>query len=95
MPPYQSGDAHPGGESTKVHHITDDDVRDCPTFRQVAKSLADIFEGCDVAGYNSNKFDVPMLIEEFARAGIKASTWPDAASLTCRIFSTRWSSAHW
>ncbi len=57
-------------ESTKVHHITDDDVRDCPTFRQVAKSLADIFEGCDVAGYNSNKFDVPMLIEEFARAGI-------------------------
>ncbi len=44
--------------------------RDCPTFRQVAKSLADIFEGCDVAGHNSNKFDVPMLIEEFARAGI-------------------------
>lgn len=56
-------------ESTRVHRITDEDVKDCPTFRQVAKSLHEIFEGCDIAGYNSNKFDVPLLIEEFARAG--------------------------
>ncbi len=57
-------------ESTAIHHITDEDVKDCPTFSQVAKSLSDIFVGCDIAGYNSNKFDVPLLIEEFNRAGI-------------------------
>lgn len=57
-------------EATAVHHITDEDVRDCPTFRQVSKALLSIFEGCDVAGYNSNKFDVPLLMEEFARCGL-------------------------
>ena len=56
--------------STAVHHITDEDVKDCPTFPQIAKSLYSIFEDCDIAGYNSNKFDVPLLIEEFGRAGI-------------------------
>lgn len=56
-------------EATAIHHITDEDVKDCPTFRQIAKSLLDIFDNCDIAGFNSNKFDVPMLIEEFARAG--------------------------
>ena len=56
--------------STAVHHITDEDVKDEPTFRQIAKSLHSIFEGCDIAGYNSNKFDVPLLMEEFARCGI-------------------------
>lgn len=57
-------------ESTAIHHITDEDVKDAPTFRQVAKSLHDLFDGCDIAGYNSNKFDVPLLIEEFGRAGL-------------------------
>lgn len=57
-------------ESTAIHHITDEDVKDCPTFKQVARSLYEIFDGCDIAGYNSNKFDVPVLIEEFARAGM-------------------------
>ena len=56
--------------STAVHKITDEDVKDAPTFRQVAKSLLEIFEGADIAGFNSNKFDVPLLIEEFARCGI-------------------------
>ncbi len=56
--------------STAVHHITDEMVADEPTFRQVAKSLNEFFDGCDVAGFNSNKFDVPLLVEEFARAGI-------------------------
>ncbi len=56
--------------STAVHHITDEDVKDCPPFRRVANSLAEIFNGCDIAGYNSNKFDVPLLIEEFNRAGV-------------------------
>lgn len=57
-------------ESTAIHHITDEDVADKPTFRQIAKSLADSFVGCDIAGFNSNRFDVPMLAEEFARAGV-------------------------
>lgn len=56
--------------STAVHHISDEDVKDEPTFRQIAKSLHAIFDGCDIAGYNSNKFDVPLLMEEFARCGI-------------------------
>ncbi|MBD5337109.1 MAG: 3'-5' exonuclease [Bacteroides sp.] len=58
-------------ESTAIHHITDEDVANEPTFRQIARSLYDFFSGCDIAGYNSNKFDVPMLIEEFGRAGIR------------------------
>ncbi len=56
--------------STAIHHITDDDVKDAPTFRQIAVSLNEQLEDCDIAGYNSNKFDVPLLVEEFARAGV-------------------------
>lgn len=50
--------------------ITDDMVKDSPTFKQLAKQLADSFIGCDFAGFNSDRFDVPMLAEEFLRAGI-------------------------
>ena len=57
-------------ESTKIHHITDDDVRDCPPFEQVAMQLLLVFDGCDIAGFNSNMFDIPVLDEEFSRAGI-------------------------
>lgn len=57
-------------ESTAIHHITDEDVADKPTFKQIAKELAKVFEGCDIAGYNSNRFDIPLLMEEFLRAGI-------------------------
>ena len=57
-------------EATVIHHITDDDVRDKPTFKDVAKDLDKVFEGCDIAGFNSNKFDIPLLVEEFLRAGI-------------------------
>lgn len=56
--------------STAIHGITDEDVKDCPTFKQVAKSLVEILEGCDLAGFNSSRFDVPMLSEEFLRAGV-------------------------
>lgn len=58
-------------DSTAIHHITDDDVKDCPTFKQVAESLKEIIADCDLAGYNSNKFDVPVLAEEFYRAGVE------------------------
>lgn len=57
-------------EATAVHGITDDDVRDCPTFAQVAKSLAQFIQGCDFGGFNSNRFDLPVLVEEFLRAGV-------------------------
>lgn len=57
-------------EATAVHGITDDDVKDCPTFAQVAKSLEQFIRGCDFGGFNSNRFDLPMLVEEFMRAGV-------------------------
>lgn len=56
--------------ATAVHGITDEDVKDEPTFRQIAKSLAAFIEGCDFGGFNSNRFDLPMLVEEFMRAGV-------------------------
>lgn len=56
--------------ATAVHHITDEMVAGEPTFRQMAETLCQFMENCDIAGYNSNKFDVPLLIEEFARVGI-------------------------
>lgn len=61
---------HIPAESTVIHGITDEDVKDCHTFKQIARSLAQFIEGCDLAGYNSNRFDVPMLVEEFLRAGV-------------------------
>lgn len=57
-------------ESTAIHGITDDDVKDAPTFNFIAKNLAKEIEGCDLAGYNSNRFDIPLLAEEFLRAGV-------------------------
>lgn len=57
-------------QATAVHGITDEDVKDCPTFREIAKSLAAQIEGCDLAGFNSNRFDIPLLAEEFLRADV-------------------------
>jgi len=57
-------------KATSIHGITDDDVKDAPTFQEIAKNIAKIFEGCDFAGYNSNKFDLPLLAEEFLRTEI-------------------------
>ncbi len=57
-------------EATAVHHITDEDVKNEPEFRKVARSLADFFAGCDIAGFNSNRFDIPLLDQEFQRAGV-------------------------
>ena len=56
--------------STAIHGITDDDVKDAPAFAQIAKSLCQFIEGCDFGGFNSNRFDLPMLVEEFLRAGV-------------------------
>ena len=57
-------------ETTKIHGISDDDIKEAPTFKEIAQTLANIFEGCDFAGFNSNKFDLPLLAEEFLRADV-------------------------
>lgn len=57
-------------ESSKIHGIYDEDVKDAPTFKGIAKELARYIEGCDLGGYNSNRFDVPVLAEEFLRADV-------------------------
>lgn len=53
-----------------IHGISDEDVKDAPSFNEVARSVAKDFEGCDLAGYNSVKFDIPLLAEEFLRSGV-------------------------
>ena len=58
-------------EASTIHHIIDEDVKDCPTFRQVARSFKEFIEGCDFGGFNSNRFDLPLLVEEFMRAAYK------------------------
>ncbi len=57
-------------ESSMIHGIYDEDVKDAPTFKELAKRLSDFLKGCDLAGFNILKFDVPMLVEEFLRADI-------------------------
>ncbi|MFA7115917.1 MAG: 3'-5' exonuclease [Bacteroidales bacterium] len=58
-------------EAQAIHGISNEDVKNEPTFKQIAKSLAIWMKGCDIAGYNSNKFDIPMLAEEFLRADVE------------------------
>jgi DNA polymerase-3 subunit epsilon len=57
--------------SSAVHGITDEMVKDAPTFKQVANEFKQFMDNCDIGGYNSNRFDIPMLMEEFLRAGIE------------------------
>ena len=76
-------------EASAVTGITNEDVKDCPTFKEKAAELAQIFSGCDIAGYNSNTFDVPLLVEEFLRAGVdfdinKAAAPLDFAGITAK-----------
>ncbi|MCK4749549.1 MAG: 3'-5' exonuclease [Bacteroidales bacterium] len=57
-------------KSSEIHGIRDEDVKDSPTFNEVARSVAKDFEGCDLGGYNAVRFDIPLLAEEFLRAGV-------------------------
>ncbi|HHT23822.1 MAG TPA: 3'-5' exonuclease [Bacteroidales bacterium] len=57
-------------EVSAIHGIYDEDVADCPTFKEVAKEIARDIEGCDLAGFNSNRFDIPLLAEELLRAEV-------------------------
>ena len=61
-------------EVTKIHGISDQDVLDAPTFKEYGKELATFLDNCDLAGYNCNHFDIPLLMEEFLRAGIDFDT---------------------
>jgi len=56
--------------STAIHGISDADVKDCPTFKTVANEIKQFLDNCDLGGYNSNRFDIPLLTEEFLRAGL-------------------------
>ncbi|HPT31035.1 MAG TPA: 3'-5' exonuclease, partial [Prolixibacteraceae bacterium] len=57
-------------KSTQIHGISDEDVKNAPVFKEVAKNLAKFMEGCDLAGFNSNRFDIPLLAEEFLRVDV-------------------------
>lgn len=76
-------------EASAVHGIYDADVENEPTFRRISKNLYIFFEGCDLGGYNILKFDIPMLIREFARAGLTFTTAGrrivDAYNIFCRM----------
>lgn len=57
-------------QSSDIHGITDDMVKDAPTFKQAGNEIKQFLDNCDLGGYNSNRFDIPMLMEEFLRAGM-------------------------
>ena len=59
--------------ATEVHGIADDDVADAPVFAAYAKGLAEHLEGCDLAGFGVERFDAPLLVEEFKRCGVEFS----------------------
>lgn len=67
--PGESGNAYPR-RSVAIHGIYDEDVKDAPMFKHIARELAHYIEGCDLGGYNSNRFDIPLLAEEFLRAEV-------------------------
>ncbi len=84
--------------ATAVHGITDADVADCPTFDVVAHNLFHYLEGCDLAGYNIVKFDIPMLQEEFKRAGLALGLADrklvDVFNIFCRLYPRTLSAAY-
>lgn len=56
--------------AASIHGITDEKIKNEPTFKELAPAISPFLKGCDLGGYNSNKFDIPILVEEFLRAGI-------------------------
>jgi DNA polymerase-3 subunit epsilon len=76
-------------EATAIHGITDADVANEPSFRQIARSLVTYLEGCDLCGYNLWNFDLKVLVNEFKRAGVSFSTLGRHIIDPCRIFHRR------
>ena len=62
-------------EASSVHGITDEMVKDQPIFKHFSKEIFNLIEGCDLGGYNIDKFDLPLLVEEFIRSGIDVSSF--------------------
>ena len=73
-------------QASAVHGIYDDDVKDCPTFKEIANDLLHVLNDCDLAGYNSNYFDIPLLVEEFLRVGINLDLTNSKFVDVCVIF---------
>lgn len=61
-------------EAMKIHHISNEDVKNCPKFKDIAREIYEFLKDCDLIGYNISRFDLPMLVEEFKRAGIEFET---------------------
>lgn len=59
--------------TSAIHGITNEMVKDAPTFKQAANEIKQFIENCDIGGYNSNQFDIPLLVEEFLRSGLEFS----------------------
>ena len=85
-------------ESSAIHGITDEDVKDAPTFRAISKNFFLFLEDCDLAGYNIIKFDIPMLAKEFSKVGLNFNTSGrkiiDVYSIFCRMEPRNLSSAY-
>jgi DNA polymerase-3 subunit epsilon len=79
---------------SKIHGIYDEDIKDKPTFKEVAKTIAQFMEGCDFAGFNSNRFDIPLLAEEFLRADVdmdlKKRKFIDVQAIFHKMESVHW-----
>ena len=73
-------------ETSLIHNIYDDDIKDAPTFAKVAHQVDAFLKGCDLAGYNLIKFDIPLLAEEFLRVDIDFDIANRAIVDVCRIF---------
>lgn len=73
-------------ESSMIHRIYDEDVKDCPTFNKVARELEQFMKGCDLGGYNLIRFDIPLLAEEFLRVGIDFDIENRNIVDVCRVF---------
>ncbi|PRY08922.1 DNA polymerase-3 subunit epsilon [Pontibacter ummariensis] len=73
-------------ESSLIHKIYDEDVKDCPTFKQIARDLDQFLRGCDLGGYNLLRFDIPLLAEEFLRCEIDFDIENRHVVDACRIF---------
>ena len=76
-------------ESTAINGITNEMVKDAPTFKELSEELYELFNDADLCGYNSNKFDIPMLLAEFKRAGLNYDITNRALIDACHIFRTK------
>lgn len=73
-------------EASEIHGITNEDVLNEPTFKEIAQKISDLIKGCDLAGFNSNRFDIPLLAEEMLRADVDFSMKNRAAIDVQTIF---------